>query len=126
MLQIVMIRKVDFDVFVSYSSSLMRPTLMNYGLPLPQVKVSDISQPMKLHCPLVQGSPMPYSSYMHSADVTQFHSLLVIKRRQHGKFGRYNMMKSLQHFFTLASNPDLKSISDQLEVLECFVVLMYD
>ena len=29
-------------------------------------------------------------------------------------------------FYTLASNPDLKSISDQLEVLERFVVLMYD
>ena len=29
-------------------------------------------------------------------------------------------------FFALASNSDLKSISDQLEVLEHFVVLMYD
>ena len=99
MLQIVMIRKVDFDVFFSYSSSLIRPTLMNYGLSLPQVKVSDISQPMRLHCPLVQGSPMPYPSYMHSADVTQFHSLLVIKRRQHGKFGRYNYDEVTPAFF---------------------------
>ena len=38
--------------------------------------------------------PMPYSSYMCSVDVTQFHPLLVVERRQHGKF----VMKSLQHF----------------------------
>ena len=70
---------------------------MSYGLSLPQVKVSDISQPMKLHCALVQGSPMPYSSYIHSADVTRFHPLLVMERKEHGKFGRC-MVKSLQHF----------------------------
>ena len=41
--------------------------------------------------------PRKSNALLFSADVTQFHPLLVVERRQHGKFGRY-MMKSLQHF----------------------------
>ena len=49
---------------------------MNYGLPLPQAKASDTSQPTGWQVPLVQRSAMPWPCYMHSVDVTQYHHLL--------------------------------------------------
>ena len=98
---------------------------MKYGLPLPQAKASDTSQLARWQVPLVQRSALLYLSYMHSADVTQYHPLLAVGRRLCGKFGMYSK-RSPQHSCTLASTPDPSSIDDQLEVLERFVVILYD
>jgi len=62
----VMIRTDDSDVLVLAIAAVNE---IHIGLLLPQLKASDTSQLMRLHCPLFQKSPIPYSSYMHSADV---------------------------------------------------------
>ena len=59
---------------------------MGSSLPLAQVKA--FNREIELY-PLVQRSAMFYSLYKRLVDVIQYHPLLVVEGKQHGKFGRY-------------------------------------
>ena len=62
-----------------------------------------------------------YLSCMHSAGVTQCHHSLAVGRKL------WNIFEEVtQAFCTLASTPDPSTVDDQLEILERFVVLLYD
>ena len=62
-----------------------------------------------------------YLSCMHSAGVTQCYHLLAVGRKL------WNIFEEVtQAFCTLASTPDPSTVDDQLEILERFVVLLYD
>jgi len=95
---------------------------MSYGLPLPQVKVSDISQPMRLLGPRKSNALLFLHAFSGYDTVSSFAG--------RGKKTAWEIWKIYDEvspaFYTLASNPDLKSISEQLEVLERFVLLMYN
>ena len=72
---------------------------------------------------LVKTRALSYPLYMNSVAVIQSHVLLVMGRSLCGKCGTYEITSV---FCTLASSLDSSFLRDQLETLECFVVLLYD
>ena len=87
-----MICTVDSDVLMLAMAAVNE--IQGSGLPLAQEKA--FNHEIELY-PLVQRSAMFYYSYKRLVDVTQYHPLLVVEGKQHGKFGRY-VMRLLQHF----------------------------
>ena len=89
----------------------VQSTLMNYGLPLRQIKALESYPPMRI----VQRNAMTYSFYMQLAGVTQYHPLLALERELYGKIWKI-FWGCDPAFCTLASSPDPTSVDDQLEV----------